>query len=58
MEGRRSNRRWHTSSALKFKGLLWWLKHGDLRFTNVSKMVLKRLSVSNGSPVFLFVSGS
>jgi hypothetical protein len=23
LEGRRSNRRWHSSSALKFKGLPW-----------------------------------
>ena len=40
---------------LKFSQVLWT---ADLRFRNVNKTFLKRLGVSNGFPVFLFVSGS
>ena len=52
VEGKRSNRRWALSSALKFKELLWRPRWPDQRFRNGNKTFLKRLGVSNGFPVF------
>ena len=43
IEGRRSNRRWHRSSALKFKGLLWQPK---LLTSSLYTISMKGLSVT------------
>jgi hypothetical protein len=49
---------WQTEfSRIKETEFLQVLWTADLRFTNGSKALLKRLGVSTGFPVFLFVPG-
>jgi hypothetical protein len=47
VEGKRSNRRWGPSSALKFKGLLWWRETARALHTAPIRIILKESLPTN-----------